>query len=131
MKLLNGKNNLKISSYIPHPFWDWGIFIYMRFIITEEQHNRVINNPSRMWVLRRYDLVKVQLDLAFRLTRDNVCRYNTYEDFEYYFFSVLMDCLHPFFYEEYDFNYKAVQEFLTDLFYVECTEFYYKIKERC
>lgn len=84
-----------------------------------------------MWVLRRYDLVKVQLDLAFRLTRDNVCRYNTYEDFEYYFFSVLMDCLHPFFYEEYDFNYKAVQEFLTDLFYVECTEFYYKIKERC
>lgn len=73
----------------------------------------------------------VQLDLAFRLTRDNVCNRDTYEDFENYFFSVLMDCLHPFFYEEYDFNYRAVQEFLTDLFYVECTEFYFKYKERC
>ena len=102
----------------------------MRFIITEEQYKRAIDQ-SGLWVLRRYDLVMVQLDLAFRLTQDTVCRYNTYEGFEYYFFSVLMDCLHPFFYEENNFNYEAVQEFLTDLFYVECTEFYYKVKERC
>ena len=103
----------------------------MRFIITEEQHDRVINDPSRMWVLRRYELVMVQLDLAFRITKDDICRYEKYDKFEYYFFSVLMDCLHPFFMDENDFNYKTVQDFLTDLFYVECTEFYFKNKERC
>ncbi len=102
----------------------------MRFIITEEQYKGVIDQ-SRMWVLRRYELVKVQLDLAFRITQDDICRYEKYDKFEYYFFSVLMDCLHPFFMDENDFNYRAVQEFLTDLFYVECTEFYFKNKERC
>jgi hypothetical protein len=62
-----------------------------------------------MWVLRRYDLVKEQFDLAVRLTEDEICNWDTYTEFKYYFFSILMDCLYPFFMDEYDFKYYDVK----------------------
>ena len=103
----------------------------MRFIITEDQYDKMFSDQSRLWVLRRYKLVNDEFKDTIQFTKGDIWRFDTYEDFEYYFFSVLMDCLHPFFYEEDHFDYKGVQNFLTDLFYVECTEFYFKGRERC
>jgi len=103
----------------------------MRFIITEEQHDRVINDPSRMWVRRHYDLVKQGLRDTFEYTKDDICRYDTYEDFESFFFDVLMDCLHEHYMDIEHQIYLGIEPELVDLFYVDCTEFYFKYKERC
>ena len=97
----------------------------MRIIITEEQYDRVVNTPSRNWVRRNYGLIKKELDETFKLTSDMICRNDNYEDFEYRFFSVFMDVLHPYFYDIEGFDYRGVFNMLIDLFYVECTEFYF------
>ncbi len=116
--------------YIPPPFfWNDVIFIDMKIIITEEQYNRMFN--SKLWLRRNYKLVTDELKDTMQLTKGDICRYDTYDDFEYYFFAVFMDCLHPYYYEKENFDYKEFQSTLTDMFYVECTEFYFKYKERC
>lgn len=103
----------------------------MKIIITEEQYDRVVNDQSRMWVRRNYKFVKDELETAFKFTKDDVCRYDTYEKFEGYFFTVLMDCLHPY-YMDIDYDvYKGLESELTDLFYIECTEFYFDGREKC
>ena len=103
----------------------------MKYIITEEQYDRVVNTPSRNWVRRNYGLIKKELDETFKLTSDMICRNDNYEDFEYRFFSVFMDVLHPYFYDIEGFDYRGVLNMLTDLFYVECTEFYFDGREKC
>jgi enoyl reductase-like protein len=103
----------------------------MKYIITEEQYDIVIGGDSLAWVKRRYNLVHEELKNTIEFTKDSICRYNTYEEFEQYFFSVLMDCLHPYFYDNEDFDYEGVFHSLVDLFYVECTEFYFDGRERC
>jgi hypothetical protein len=102
----------------------------MKIIITEEQYDRVVNDQSRNWIRRRFKLVEEELKDTYQLMKDDICRLD-YEDFEYRFFSVLMDGLHPYFYDIEDFDYKGVFNMLTDLFYVECTEFYFAGRERC
>ena len=103
----------------------------MKIIITEEQYDRVVNDQSRNWIRRRFKLVEEELKDTYQLMKDNICRVDNYEDFEYRFFSVLMDGLHPYFYDIEGFDYKGVLNMLTDLFYVECTEFYFAGRERC
>ena len=103
----------------------------MRIIITEEQYDRVVNTESRNWIRRRFNLVKDELDETFEFTSDMICRVDNYEDFEYRFFSVLMDGLHPYFYDIEGFDYKGVFNMLTDLFYVESTEFYVDGRKKC
>ena len=103
----------------------------MKIIITEEQYDRVVNAESRNWIRRRFKLVEEELKDTYQLMKDNICRVDNYEDFEYRFFSVLMDGLHPYFYDIEGFDYKGVLNMLTDLFYVECTEFYFAGRERC
>jgi hypothetical protein len=103
----------------------------MKYVITEEQYDMVIGGDSLAWVKRRYNLVHEELKNTIEFTKDSICRYSTYEEFEQYFFSVLMDCLHPYFYDNEDFDYEGVFHSLADLFYVECTEFYFKGRERC
>ena len=103
----------------------------MKIIITEEQHDRVVNSQSRMWVRRNFHLVKQGLVETFGYTKDDICRYDTYEKFEGYFFTVLMDCLHEYYMDiDYDI-FRGLESELTDLFYVECTEFYFAGRERC
>lgn len=102
----------------------------MKIIITEEQYDRVVNDQSRNWIRRRFKLVEEELKDTYQLMKDDICRLD-YEDFEYRFFSVLMDGLHPYFYDIEDFDYKGVLNMLTDLFYVECTEFYFDGRRRC
>ena len=103
----------------------------MKIIITEEQYDRVVNTESRNWIRRRFNLVKDELETAFKFTKDDVCRYDTYEEFERYFFSVFMDCLHPYYMDIENYIYRGLESELTDLFYVECTEFYFAARERC
>ena len=103
----------------------------MKIIISEDQRDMIIDIQSRNWVRRNYKLVKKELDETFKFTSDMICRNDNYEDFEYRFFSVLMDGLHPYFYDIEDFDYKGVLNMLTDLFYVECTEFYFDGRRKC
>ena len=102
----------------------------MKIIITEEQYDRVVNTESRNWIRRRFNLVEEELKDTYQLMKDDICRLD-YEVFEYTFFSVLMDGLHPYFYDIEDFDYRGVFNMLTDLFYVECTEFYFAGREKC
>ena len=102
----------------------------MKIIITEEQYDRVVNDQSRNWIRRRFKLVEEELKDTYQLMKDDICRLD-YEDFEYRFFSVLMDGLNPYFYDIEGFDYKGVLNMLTDLFYVECTEFYFAGREKC
>jgi hypothetical protein len=101
----------------------------MKIIITEEQYGRMFN--SKLWLRRNYDLVKQELKATMDFTRDRICDKDEFENFEYYFFSVFMDCLHPYYWEETNFDYKEFQSTLTDMFYVECTEFYFNGREKC
>jgi hypothetical protein len=103
----------------------------MKYIITEEQYDRVFNQHSLKWVRRRYDLVKKSLKETFDLMVYSICRIDDYESFEKEFFHVMMDNLHEHFYDDEIFEYNDVFEVLRDLFYVECTEFYFKGREKC
>jgi hypothetical protein len=104
----------------------------MKIIITEEQYDRVINRNAQLWIKRRFSLIEKELKIcAMNHTEDDICRYDTYEKFEHYFFSVFMDCLHPYFYADEIFEYEGVFNELKDLFYVECTEFYFAGRKRC
>lgn len=108
------------------------MYLYdMKIIITEEQYENVILQDSKSWVKRRYDIVKKGLKGTFDFTKNRVCRMDNYEEFERYFFSVFMDILHPYYYDEDTFNYEEVFSTLVYVFYVDCTEFYFAEREKC
>jgi hypothetical protein len=101
----------------------------MKIIITEEQYDRVIKNPNRIWILRNHQLVKEAL--IETINDVNPCRFETYDRYESYFFGVFMDELHPHFYEFENFDYDGVESELKDMFYVEATEAYSDGREKC
>jgi hypothetical protein len=106
----------------------------MRYTITEEQYKRVMNQKSLFWIKRRIDSVKEALKETFELMEFDICRIDDYEKFEKKFFTVLMDGLHPYFYDDEnigDVEYDAMYDLLMDTYYVECTEFYFKGREKC
>jgi hypothetical protein len=107
----------------------------MKYIITEEQYAKLPENErSLFWLKRRFDSVKEALKETFDLMEFDICRIDDYETFEKKFFSVFMDCLHPYFYDDDNFSitdYDTMYELLKDHFYVECTEFYFAGREKC
>lgn len=107
----------------------------MNYIITEGQYAKLPENEKALfWIKRRYGSVLEALKETFELTEFDICRIDDYEKFEKKFFSVLMDCLHPYFYDDDNFSiteYDSMYNILMDLFYVECTEFYFKGREKC
>jgi len=107
------------------------IFMNMKYIITEVQYDRLLNQYSLIWVRRRYDLVRESLIETYDLMKSSICRIDDYESFEKEFFHVMMECLHHHYYVDEVFDYGSVLEILTDLFYVECTEFYFKGRSKC
>jgi hypothetical protein len=107
----------------------------MKIIITEMQYfNLPENQKALFWIKRRFNSVKKALKETFELMEFEICRIDNYDRFENKFFSVLMDCLHPEFYDDENFDhwtYDTMFNILQDLYYVECTEFYFKGRERC
>jgi hypothetical protein len=107
----------------------------MKIIITEMQyHNLPENQKALFWIKRRFNSVKKALKETFELMEFDICRIDNYDKFENKFFSVLMDCLHPEFYDDENFDhwtYDTMFNILQDLYYVECTEFYFKGREKC
>ena len=106
----------------------------MKYIITEKQYNNNANQYILFWIKRRYNLVLGELKETFELMEFDICRTDDYEKFEKKFFQVFMDCLHPYFYDDEAFSFARYDEMyniLKDLFYVECTEFYFAGREKC
>lgn len=107
----------------------------MKIIITEEQFDRVVNKTVLFWIRRRFDLVKKALMETYDLMGFDICRIDDYEKFEKKFFTVMMDCLHPHFYDDENFTHleydMMCEVVLRDLYYVECTEFYFAGREKC
>jgi valyl-tRNA synthetase len=107
----------------------------MKIIITEIQYSNLPENQKALfWIKRRFNSVKKALKETFELMEFDICRIDNYDKFENKFFSVLMDCLHPEFYDDENFDhwtYDTMFNILQDLYYVECTEFYFKGREKC
>jgi hypothetical protein len=101
----------------------------MKIIITEEQYERVAKSPSRLWILRNYQLVEE--GLIETINDVNPCRFDSYEKYESFFFAVFMDVLHPHFYLNDNFDYDGVETELKDLFYVDATEAFSEGKKKC
>lgn len=89
----------------------------MKVIITESQNNRI-------WLLRRYDLVKS----AFKEAINDVipCSFKTFEEYESFFYEVFMSILHPDYYLFDNFDYNGIMSEVKDMFYVELTEHYFE-----
>jgi hypothetical protein len=107
----------------------------MKIIITEIQYSNLPENQKALfWIKRRFNSVKKALKETFELMGFDICRIDNYDKFENKFFSVLMDCLHPEFYDDENFEhwtYDTMFNILQDLYYVDCTEFYFKGRKRC
>lgn len=101
----------------------------MKILITEEQYEMLFN--PEFWIRRNYSHVENELNDTMSFTSDEICRYDTYEEFEYYFFSVLMDKFISGYYIVENIDYLGLESTLTDMFYVECTEFYFEGKKLC
>ena len=101
----------------------------MKILITEEQYEMLFN--PEFWLRRNYSHVENELKETMSDTSYKICRYDTYEEFESYFFSSFMDGLHPYYYDVFNLDYIGLESTLTDMFYVECTEFYFEGKELC
>jgi hypothetical protein len=101
----------------------------MKYIITEDQYNRVVNSPNRLWILRRFNLFRNALK---RTLRDlDPCRFDDFNEYETVFYIYLMDDLHPEYYLIEDFDYDGIVEELKDLFYVDVTEAYHDGRKKC
>ena len=106
----------------------------MKYIITEEQFDKLISQKVLVWLKRRFELVKTALLETYELMRSDICRINDYEKFEKKFFSVMMDSIHAYYYDDEKFGeteYKVMYNLLMELFYSDCTEFYFNGRERC
>ena len=107
----------------------------MKIIITEIQYSNLPENQKALfWIKRRFNSVKKALKETFELMEFDICRIDNYDKFENKFFSVLMDCLHPEFYDDENFDhwtYDTMFNIVQDLYYVECTEFYFNGRELC
>ena len=106
----------------------------MKYIITETQYERVIGKTPLFWIRRKYDLVLKELKETKEIMYTDICRIGDYESFEKKFFVVLMDCLHPYFFDDVridNVEYDEMYDLLKDLFYVDCTEFYFAGREKC
>jgi hypothetical protein len=107
----------------------------MKIIITEEQYYRIPENQKALyWIKRRFDSVLIALKETFEVMEFDICRIDNYEKFENKFYNVLMDNLHQYFYADEKFDhwtYDTMFNILMDLFYVECTEFYFAGRKKC
>jgi hypothetical protein len=101
----------------------------MKYIITEDQYDRIVNSSNRFWILRRYKLVRKSFMQTLKYM--NPCHYESFEQYEPLFYHNLMEGLHESYYLIDGFDYNGVFEELKDLFYVDLTEEYFRRKKNC
>ncbi len=101
----------------------------MKYIITEEQYKRIVYSPNRLWILRRYKMIKKALKVALKYV--DPCNFGYFELYENHVYNFMMDDLHQEYYLIDNFDYHNVVEELKDLFYVEVTEEYFERKRAC
>jgi hypothetical protein len=101
----------------------------MEYIITESQYDRVAKSSNRLWILRRYDMVKKTSIEVLKYV--NPCKFNNFNDYESVFYNHLMDDIHQEYYLIDDFDYAGVVRELEKLFYVDITEEYFKRRKNC
>lgn len=100
----------------------------MKYLITEEQYNRMVSS-NLLWILRRHKLIK---DVLTHVINDtDTCRYKTFHQYEPVFYEIFMDYLHPLYYEIENFDYEGTKEELMNLFYLEVTKAYHDGKKKC
>lgn len=69
----------------------------MKYLVTEDQLNRVSSDGTRLWIRRNFDLV----EKAFYETQHSAkspCDYDKFEDYLKLFITYMIDDLHPSFY---------------------------------
>lgn len=101
----------------------------MKYIISESQYKKVIHSPNRLWISRRYEMLKKAFMATLKYS--NPCSYNSFEQYEALFYHNLMDDIHESYYLTDNFDYLGVIEELKDLFYVDLTEDYFNRKKNC
>jgi len=101
----------------------------MKYIITEDQYDRVVNSTNRLFILRRFDLFRNALKETIKYL--NPCTYDSFERYETEFYHSLMDDIHESYYLIDGFDYLGVFEELKDLFYVDVTESYHDGRKKC
>ena len=101
----------------------------MKYIITEDQYNRVVYSHNRLWILRRFNLFRNALKRT--LIDLDPCRFDDFNEYETVFYIYLMDDLHPEYYLIDDFDYDGMIEELKDIFYVDVTESYHDGRKKC
>lgn len=94
----------------------------MKYIITEDQYDRIVQSPNRLWILRRYNLIRI----VFLVTKNEVnpCKFANFQKYDTYFYNFLMDGLHPEYYLIDNFDYDGVVKELEELFYDEIIDEY-------
>lgn len=106
----------------------------MKYIITEEQLSKNIKPYILSWLKRRYSLVRASLKETFEYMEFDICRIDDYEKFEDKFFTVLMDGLHPYIYDNFIFgeeSYDVMYDILRDFYRDNCSEFYLNGRKDC
>ena len=101
----------------------------MEYIITESQYDRIVQSSNRLWILRRYEMVKKAFIETLKYV--NPCKYDSFDRYETEFYHNLMDDIHESYYLIDGFDYNGVMEELKDIFYVDITEIYYDSRRKC
>ena len=96
----------------------------MKYLITEDQYDRIVQSPNKLWILRRYNLIRdAFLDTMFDVSP---FKFDTFEKYETYIYNVLMDNLHQEYYLIDNFDYSGVVKELEELFYDEIFNTYHR-----
>ncbi len=110
----------------------WFYLSYMKYIITEEQYERVVDNLSRLWILRRYPLIK---DLFFETLKSlDPCIFDSFEEYERVFYRIVTYSIDERYHLIRDLNFTGVLdvvEELKNMFDDDLTEHYHLHKEHC
>lgn len=103
-----------------------GIYNHMKIIITESQNNRI---ATRVWVRRRYDLIRKEFKDAIADT--DPCKFDYFVPYEMRVVNYIMDSIHPKFYLFDWFEYGEAAYVINMMFRSELSKIYERGKENC
>ena len=98
----------------------------MKIIITESQNNRI---TTRVWVRRRYDLIRKEFKDAIADT--DPCKFDYFVPYEMRVVNYIMDSIHPKFYLLDYFEYNEAAYVINVMFRTELLKIYDKGRKNC